>query len=359
MGKSKKLKHIVIISPYLYELTRGIERYCLCIAKAFLDEGIKITMYVWSAENGQSCGEVDPRIKIRVVPRSRYFQDKVASIMYNLWLPIDSPDCTILNFMYHGEQYLPKKGSYLYVLHSPASQIPTRYENAKAIVSKFKKIHIIAISKIVENDAIPYFRNVPISLIYNGTDTRNFKPCNQHGQSDTLKIISAAAFEPRKGMHFMIEALKSFNRKFVYHIYGTGDKSYNNYLSKLITENHLEDSIVLKGSVSNINEILPQYDLSVLLSKGEAFALSPIEALACGVPIMVSQYPPYPEFVDDSFGFIVNREDPKQILSKLEWIVNNRGKFHKMKETARVTAERFSWSSVIKNYINVINDLIK
>lgn len=355
------IRHVVIICPYLFALQRGIERYCLGLADALIDLGIDVTMYVWDAKDAKSCGEINKRIKIRRVPSQRYFQDRIASWFYRRWLKIDDPDITILNFMYHGEEFLPDNRPYLYILHSPASQIPGRYEYAQKQIGRFNKIGIVAISKMVYDEAYPYLGKKPMHLIYNGTDTDRFRPAEAERKSGKLQIITAAAFEKRKGMHYVIEALRDFDLKdrIEYHIYGGGDETYGEYLRKMIADYHLESCVKMMGSVSNIPELLPEYDLFALPSKGEAFALSPIEAMCCGVPILVSDCPPYPEFVTDDFGFMVRRDDPGQIREALSKLIGHPETLHQMKRNARIKGLEYSWKRVVEKYIQAIKDTIK
>lgn len=351
------MNKIVIICPYLFRLTRGIERFCISLSKAFADKGYKVIMYTWSTNKEISCGEIDSRIKIRKVPFSRWWQEKIAVLFYRLWLLLDNPKITILNFLYHGEVRLPKNKKYLYILHSPASQIPNRYEFIKDSISAFDKIHIVAISKLVEEEARPYIGDTPMSLIYNGTDIQIFKPKEKKQYGSKLKIITAAAFEERKGMHYMIKALSNYRYRdqIEYDIYGSGDKNYETYLLDLIENNKLSNCVSLKGGVNNISDLLPQYDLFVLLSKGEAFALSPLEAMACGVPILVSDYPPYPEFVSSTFGKMVNRDNVTEIQSFLTEIIENKEKLNKMREVAILESKKFSWDNIVDQYIKLIN----
>lgn len=347
---------IVIICPYLFRLTRGVERFCISLSKAFIDKGYKVVMYAWGSNKEASCGVIDERIKIRKVPYFRWYQEKIAIAFYRLWLLVDNPQATILNFFYHGETCLPRKRKYLYILHSPASQIPDRYEFVKRHIHRFRDIHVVAISKMVEKEAKPYIGSVPMSLIYNGTDTKLFKPSTRKMQNDKLNIITAAAFEERKGMHYIIKALADFKyRDHVrYDIYGGGDERYASYLVELIKDNKLENVVSLKGSVGNIAELLPRYDLFALPSKGEAFALSPIEAMACGVPILVSSYPPYPEFVKPCFGRMVNRESTKEIQDFLAELIEDRDLLTQMGECSFEESKRFSWNSIVNQYIELI-----
>lgn len=351
-------KKIVIICPYLFRLTRGIERFCISLAGAFVEKGYRVVIYAWGTPDGVSCGEINSDIMIRKVPYCRWYQDYIAGFFYRIWLRMDNPAATILNFLYHGEIMLPKKRKYLYVLHSPASQVPPRYRYLKSHIGAFENIHVVAISKMVEEEARPYVGDTPMSLIYNGTDTSVFKPATVRNRGDKLRIITAAAFEERKGMHYLIKALAGYERReqVVYDIYGSGDARYGDYLAELIREHGLEGIVSLKGSVTNIAELLPTYDLFALPSKGEAFALSPIEALACGVPILVSDCPPYPEFVKKDFGCMVNRESVDEIRSFLNSVIEDRQLLDRMSEAALREGQRFSWGNIVSQYLQIINN---
>ena len=353
MGKNNR---IVIICPYLFRLARGIERFCISLSKAFVDKGYDVVIYAWGTAKETLCGEIDERIKIRKVPYCRWYQEKIAVFFYRWWLRQDNPKATILNFLYHGETSLPHRRKYLYVLHSPASQIPSRYDFVKNHIDIFEDIHVVAISKMVEEEARPYVGNTPMTLIYNGTDTQLFRPSAHKIQNGKLNIITAAAFEERKGMHYIIKALADYkNRNQIrYDIYGSGDKKYATYLSELIKSNGLDNIVTLRGNVNNIAELLPKYNLFTLPSKGEAFALSPIEALACGIPILVSDYPPYPEFVKSDFGYIVNREDKKAIHNSLNELLQDKELLRSKSYAARKASEKFSWNCIVNQYIELV-----
>lgn len=349
-------KKVVIISPYLYELSRGIERFTINLSDALVKKGHEVILYTWAQKNGKLCGAINPAVKIRKVPYCRYYRELWARNLYRIWLRFDKPDATMLNFLYHGEEFLPKNGHYLYLLHSPASQVPSRYEYASEKIKRFSDIHVVATSGLVEKDARPYFKGIPMSLIYNGADTVNFTPLEHRERCSKLKLITAAAFEERKGMHYMIEALKDYKYKdrIQYDIFGTGDGEYANYVKELIGKYELSGIVQCKVNKVFMSQIEPEYDLYTLLSKGEAFALSPIEAMACGLPILVSNCDPYPEFVTEDFGFMVDREDPGKIQDVLTKLLENKDLLEEMSDKARRKAEEFSWSNVVDKYIELL-----
>ena len=276
-------------------------------------------------------------------------------IFYYLWVKIDRPDNIILNFLYHGELKLNKNHKYYYVLHSPASQIKNRYEFIKTHCNDFKDLTFVAVSKMVKREAKPYINNKRCEVICNCVDLHLFKPLDNNvseEQALNLNLITAAAFEERKGMQFMIKALSTYSQinQIKYNIYGSGP--YFLELEQLIAYYKLGNYIIINKAVDNLHEILPANDLFVLLSKGEAMPIAPLEAMASGLPLLVSNYEPYPEFVNESFGYMVDREDVKQIHDVLDELLQKE-KLKQLKKQSRLVSEQFRWSKVVESYLSI------
>jgi glycosyltransferase involved in cell wall biosynthesis len=63
---------------------------------------------------------------------------------------------------------------------------------------------------------------------------------------------------------------------------------------------------------------LPNFDFTVLPSYSEAFALAPMEAMALGVPVVVSNMSSGPELVDNGVdGWLCDPRDPQTILGAM------------------------------------------
>lgn len=341
---------VVIISPFQFRLNRGIERFVYSLTKELSVE-LEIIIYTWGSTREVYWGDWNRNVKIRKVPNFRYFIRSFAAIYYRLWLWIDRPQKVIVNFLYHGENTLPSHLDYLYVLNSPASQVPQRYKYIQATLQRFPKLSFSAVSSMVAREALPYISGREIAVINNGVDTNRFKPnLDVSFPSSKLRIITAAALEKRKGIQWVINGLKHFKElDFEYHIYGEGP--YKSEIEKTIRNQGLEHKVKLRDPINNLHEVLPNYHIFCLLSKGEAFALAPIEALACGLPLIVSQYEPYPEFMQSSFGLMIDREIPEQLVSAIETIAAD---YPRMSEEARKVSLNFDWSQIAREYQKLI-----
>lgn len=343
---------IVIISPFQKIMPRGVERFTFSWANEMANQGHDVLIYAWKSKTNFSWGDLHNRVRLRECPNFKYYQRSWIGYYYNYLLKKDYPDRVYLNFLYHGELSLNKDFKYYYVLHSPASQIKNRYDFIKTHSKKFKDLTFVAVSKMVKREALPYLNQKRCEVIYNGVDLKLFKPYPKDKQAlePFLRLVTAAAFEERKGLQFMIVALASYphKEKIKYTIFGSGPMALE--LKRLIAFHKLETQVIINEPTNTINEVLPKNDVFVLLSKGEAMPIAPLEAMASGLPILVSNYEPYPEFVNASFGYMVDREDVKQIHSVLDELLQKQ-KLNQLKTSARKAAEQFSWEKAVQLYL--------
>ena len=316
-----------------------------------------IIIYSWDGKVGINWGVWHKKIIIRKVPHFRYFQQFWAKLFYQIWLLRDNPDNIILNFLYHGEDSLPKKFVYFNVLHSPVSQIPKRYEYIKEKLKSFKNIHFIAVSRFVKKQATPFIGNNQITVIHNGVDTDYFtyKPIVSN---NTLRLITLSALEERKGIHYVINALAELGDNSIkYDVYGDGPFEKN--LKEMVYSLNLGKNITIHPSSNLAKEILQDSHVYCLLSKGEAFPLGPLEAMSCGLPVLVSDYPPYDEFVNDDIGIKVSIDSLDSIINAIDRLKDIDLRRKMGFNGRKLVKEKFSWGIVAEKYFNFTSENIK
>lgn len=83
----------------------------------------------------------------------------------------------------------------------------------------------------------------------------------------------------------------------------------------------------------------------VLPSLAEEFPLTAIEAMVCGLPVIVSEHTFGEDVVEDGVnGYVVPIRDAGAIAERLRDLHSNPSKRENMGLAARHTAEGFSWS---------------
>ena len=62
------------------------------------------------------------------------------------------------------------------------------------------------------------------------------------------------------------------------------------------------EQVIFAGFISNIEQVLPAFDLHVLMSRNEGFGIATIEAMACGVPAVATDVPGSADILRDCGG---------------------------------------------------------
>jgi glycosyltransferase involved in cell wall biosynthesis len=351
------MKKIVIISPFQFLLQRGIERFVYSLANSLCEKySIQIVIYVWGGKENNNWSEWHPNINIRHVPLIKYYQRPFSALFYNLWLGVDKPDAVFVNFLYHGEEYLIKRYPCYCILHSPASQVPNRYAYIENIYKKFKNIRFVAVSDMVKREALAYIDSSKILVIKNGVDVNKFR-CEAliRPSDETLKIVTFSALEERKGMQFVLKGIAELrNSDIRYDIYGDGPYKFE--LKQSIRDLSLTQNVFLHSSTKDVKEILCKSDIFCLLSKGEAFPLSPLEAMSCGLPIVTSNHPPYDEFIDEKTGFMISPKSTNQFVSAISKLTSASLRKKMGSAGRKLVEQQYSWSIVSEQYYEMILD---
>src|SRR5690606_23865488 len=87
-------------------------------------------------------------------------------------------------------------------------------------------------------------------------------------------------------------------------------------------------------------------DIYLSASTKETLPLPPLESLACGKPVLLSNIPPHKEIIDASHGGLAFALGNKcDLVQKLDQVYNGRSKFS---INGRTFAERHSWPEICK-----------
>jgi len=165
---------------------------------------------------------------------------------------------------------------------------------AKTLYNKADKI--IVVSEGVKEDFIKNFginRNL-IQTIYNGIDldyiqhTVDSMPCKK---DKSFKVCTMGRLVKQKGQWHLIRAVKALiDKKYdiQLHIYGEGP--LEKYLKNLAGKYQIMNSVFFEGFVNPPFPSIAECDLFVFPSLHEGFGNTLIEAAACNVPSIASDY---------------------------------------------------------------------
>ena len=154
----------------------------------------------------------------------------------------------------------------------------------------------------------------------------------------SLKIIFLSRITPKKNLDFALKVLCKVSVPVVFDIYGTiFDEVYWQHCKNLIKV--LPDNIHVsyKGSLTHnlVDSTLSQYDLCFFPTRGENFGHVIYEALAAGLPVLISDQTPWRDLQEKGIGWSLSLEDSNRFSRIIERVYGmTENDFMEMKKKA-------------------------
>lgn len=130
-------------------------------------------------------------------------------------------------------------------------------------------------------------------------------------------LLSVGELSMRKNHQIVIKALGEIdNRNIYYAIAGQGHDKEE--YEKLIIENHLEKNVFLLGMRTDIRELCLESDCFIHPSIREGLGIAPLEAMACGLPLISSYVNGIKDYTEDGVtGCCINPYDCHNVLDAI------------------------------------------
>ena len=176
-------------------------------------------------------------------------------------------------------------------------------------------------------------------------------------------ILMLGTYEPRKGHLFLLEAFELVHRQHPgvkLRIYGYSIGSQKEIVSSEVYRLGLENAVDLNDFAVNTYELIRSARILVAPSQEfESFNLTIIEAMACGVPVVITDVGGMPEVVGNSgAGYISSKDDPLEFASKIGSILSSKIVESTMRINGRQTFEdKFMASSMATKYWRLLQGL--
>ena len=172
---------------------------------------------------------------------------------------------------------------------------------------------------------------------------------------NNLCIVSVGRFAPEKHFENIVpaaKALQAMNLAFMWHIVGDGSERAR--VEILITENGLKDHVILEGSKTNPYPYMKYADLFVHPSYIESQGLTVLEAMALGVPCVVTKSRGPCEFIVDGVNGLLTEQSPESLTEKVLSILTDKTLYQSIKENT-VCPEQFAPDRVMKQIEELID----
>lgn len=256
---------------------------------------------------------------------------------------------------------LLRKNSSLYIMpHGTLEEYETKHSRLRKYVFRlvFKflckevevKFLVAAKSEII--GVLKLFPDAKVTCVGLGVNLEEIIIGKKEYLNNPIKLICLSRIAQKKRIDLAIRSLLLLPRnKFHLSILGNGDASLIRKLQNLVKELGLDSEVSFMGFVGgNMKyDFLSKSDIFLLPSENENFANAAAEAVASGVPVVLSKHVAFSEFVfEKSTGVIVLNLNPNDIAEAIMQVCNN---FVDYKKACLAARNDLSWNSVIRKWL--------
>ena len=249
------------------------------------------------------------------------------------------------------------------VFTSDAQRHHTKY--TKKLISRMDAV-------IAGSQKAADYLEVPHIIIHHGIDTETFKPNsdktslrNELGLPEGKLIGCFGRIRPQKGVDIFVEVMIKACAEDPLAIgiicgHTTADhKEFEADLRARVADAGFSDRIIFLGTQPSdrLPLLFAALDIYVAPQRNEGFGLTPIEAMACGVPVIATTAGAFEEMVlNKKTGYIVEIEDIANMKERLVELLSNE---RKRKAFAKTSIERVAQHFDIKGEAAALVKLYK
>lgn len=198
---------------------------------------------------------------------------------------------------------------------------------------------VLAPSTFVVETIRSFYNDKPVALAPYGVDLEFWQQRQTPRGDGPLRFLYAGQISIRKGIPVLLEAWRKARiRDAQLELVGLWQLS-------LERRAKLPPDVVVHRSRSReqLRDRYQSADVFVFPSFFEGFALAPLEAMACGLPLIATKVMAGMDLVAEATGQSVIAGDVEALIESLRWFGANRDRLSTMKRAARAAVEAFTW----------------
>jgi glycosyltransferase involved in cell wall biosynthesis len=228
-----------------------------------------------------------------------------------------------------------------------------------------------AISQIIAEEMAA--QGIPVERIRhipNSVDSSRFQPVNGHRRAELRRqfalpagsriVIFTGRLVSYKGLPLLLRVWREIQKRHqqtLLLLVGAGGQDIHNceqQLKEYVHAHQLAGSVRFTGSVANVHEYLQAADLFVFPTENEAFGISLIEAMACGLAAIGTGIGGVVDILQHNRnGLVVSAGDFEQLLAALEILIDDNAARERLGRAALQTVqERYTATMVTRQYVN-------
>jgi glycosyltransferase involved in cell wall biosynthesis len=294
----------------------------------------------------------------RWIRRHRDELDLVQGNGFVTWEACDVVAAHFVHTAWRKSRYYPFTSVSPYSLYQRLyTWLNSRWEKQAFVAAK----RVVAVSKGVAQELTALGVSIDrIDVIYNGVDTDQFRPgvCDRRPfglPSDVpLALFVGDIRTPRKNLDTVLRALQHAPE---IHLAVAGSVKGSPYPG-LARELKVSERVFFLGKVSQIPALMQSVDIFVFPSRYEAHPLVVLEAMASGLPVIVSGNFGAEEFLGAGGEILKDPNDVTALATFMNNLLLIPEKRRAMALAARRGALEMRWSTMAKAYVDIYAQLL-
>ncbi len=221
----------------------------------------------------------------------------------------------------------------------------------RVLASRFKGV--IALTEQEAQDIRTLFTALkcpfpPIGIIPNGVATSSFSASRWEKSGDQVNLLFMGRLHERKGLQYLIPAFAQANIPNARLLIVGPDEGMLTRAEQMVADYGIADRVIFTGFLTGEAQrtALASADLFVLPAVGEGLSMAALEAMAGGLPVILTPGCNLPEVEARGAGLVVPREI-EPLAAAIRALLTDPGQRARMGAAARVwMSEAYDWSTI-------------
>ena len=360
------------------------------LSKKLGEKNVEVYVSTTNADGNKRIKDIDTKEHIKQAENVfvRYYHEQLINIfsfsfLFGIFSDIKKSDVVYIQYLFHytvlfsllfsvflGKRIIlcPRGSFSSFTLSNKRSWLKRLW--LFLFISPLKnKIIWQASSYLEKEDILFYFPKVDVKIISDGIDVDSFSKSNKIDNKELLKkytnkdfknvsdvVFSMGRLHKIKRFDILINAFELYldENKNAKLLIAGADDGVRNALENQIKELKLEDSVFMIGLVnfSQKKELLSNCSFFSLSSDFESFGIVVSEALACGVPVVVSDKTSWKNIERNNCGIFVKNQKEDFCTA-----------FHQIKERnftsencKKYVKDNFDWEIITKKFLTILTN---
>ncbi len=367
----------------------GAPKVAVALARALARKEVDISIFGLNARNETRCEAQGKRFAAYTLPEdrsqiSRLWPFYSPALAKELAARVPEHDLVHIHEIWHYPCYIACKTAkkanrpYIVTVHGELEPWCVDHKAFKkriysALIQKRILNEASAIHAVTQEEAehIRAFGvSAPIVVIPNGIEPTDFQGLPSPEEMDRLYpelvgkkvLLFLGRIHQKKGLDILARAFGQIarSRKDLHLlIVGPDNDNYRSQVERLLESEGILDRTTFTGMLTEREKLaaLSRADICAIPSYSEVRTIVALEAMACGVPVVITRQCHFPEVAEARAGIVIE-PNADQLADALNKLLDNPRLCKEMGENGRrLIMEKFTWDKVADQMIQLYEDV--